>query len=298
MKRWIFYIAATLVLSIIFFVISFPVHRIGPILSGQLEKTLSSSLRGSYKCEVEGLRPSITLGASIDSLSCSQAREEFFNFQDLRLTALPFHQSLSVKMGPGQMKLSTDVGFSGTPSKIQADLSKVELTPVMPIVYQALRGLRMNLPIQPEVEGSVDADISFPVSEIHRKSGHLKLDIADLKLPSQSFLELIGLTELKFDESTADLELDEGLLRINKLDLVSKHLSAKISGEMQLQENIADSQGDLLFKWKIQKSDALLTSMFGPTLANTDCPSPDDQGFCTRSISRFSEIGQIFTGSL
>jgi hypothetical protein len=96
--------------------------------------------------------------------------------------------------------------------------------------------------------------------------------------------------DLNFSKSSLKVGLSNGKMTLSDVNFISDQLSGKAEGNIEISEDLKKSMGNLTLKWKLEKSDAVLSSLLGPMLVN-NCPSPDSEGFCTRRYQRLSELG-------
>jgi|GEM_PF-3896254 len=296
-KRWLLLIASGFALYLIFLIISFPFDRLGPKISREIEIFLSRSLPGEYHGEISGLHYQLPIDFGIDQLRCNEMGDPFLSLQKIKLLLIPYHQSFSANMGSGHIEMASNMGITGSASQFRAMLKHVNVKTLFPMVYEILRSFTLNLPLQPEIDGYVTGQINLPLKNFLTGQAFVKLNFDQLRLPSQPTLDLIGLSELKFTNAKIDLEMKDSQLKVNSLQFLSSSLSGKLEGDLNLNPSVLDSSGNLVMKWKVQKSDALMGSLLGPQLLNAPCPSPDNQGFCTRRITKLSEFTQLFGGA-
>lgn len=280
----------------LFLIITFPLERVGPRIARVVESNLSRSLRGTYECQLDDLSLHFPLGFQSSKFSCQSNRENLFNFHDLSVTLLPWVIRVSSGIGQGQMDLQIQKSlFSMSFTKLDVSFQDTPLTNLMPLIFQMAKQVSPAV-IGIEMTGMLQGEASIPLIEFSKKSGHLDIQIKNFKLPAQSTLELIGLTELNFQIAQAKAGLEDGVLDIQEIAFIAPEMGGKVNGSLKLdEENMMDSSGELTLKWKFQKSDALLNSLLGPQLLNGPCPSPDSQGFCTRKINRLSEVMTLFS---
>lgn len=295
MKTWILSFLIGIFLFFIFLFLSFPWSRLGPKLANELEQALSQSLRGNYECELRDFSLSFPFGFKMNEIKCLDRDENsLFAFEDVSSTLLPFYQDLKVKLGDGFLRIKTDAGFNGRAKRFQMELQEVDLQGLMPLIFSLNNAFLFSTPVQLSVEGIVSGEASIPLRNLAEADGHLRLDFKNLRLPTQLYLDLIGLRELRISPAVVDIELTGGNLNLKEVAFISTDLAAKAEGSLKLEAELQNSTGNLLLKWKVQRSDALLSSPIGSQLLNTPCPSPDSQGFCTRRVTRLSEISSLF----
>jgi len=276
-------------------VLTFPTERLAPRISRQAEKALSSVLGPSVQCSSSEFGFAFPLQAKLSNFACSQGRDSVFQFENIYIGLGIFSQSLRLETPRGAMSLSGRFLPSFSPSRIHAEFESFPIESIAPLLFEALKSQVRNM-VQPELEGQLLGEIDLPVQEYWKSNGQIDLQFQNLRLPSQSMLDLIGLRELKFDTSKLKATLTNGKLKIEEAQFLSSSLSGKASGQLELQEAIMDSTGDLSLKWKVVQSTALQSSLLGPQLLQAPCPNPDPEGFCTRKINRLSEIQSLFQG--
>lgn len=295
MKRWLGFISLGVVLFVIFFMTTFPFERIGPLIVTQVEKALNQSIGRGFQCEGSGFGYAFPFGAQFERLKCSQRRSEVFDLRDLKITALPYSQKISTFYGNGQLELETNIGLSGQATRVSGELNKIDLGLLAPLAFDLAGRLGQRIFIRPEFEGLIDGQFELPLQNFKSGSGYAKLKVNSLRMPQQLILSQIGLTELEFNKAEFDVQLEDGTVNFNQADLLSDILSAKLSGSLNLSSETRAPTGNMTFKWKVRESDALRRSSFGGFLLNADCPSRDSEGFCSKRITQFSEIGNHFT---
>ena len=295
-KRWLSLFGFGFFLFVIFVILTFPFERIGPRISRQLEQSLSDIFRTSLSCELNGFGFHFPLGVKADLVACKGRRpSESFQVSDLKLRLLPFSQRASFGVGEGSIEVHTNFGLSTRLNNLRATIQKLDIKPVLPLVYQLIRNSGALVLIQPEVEGQLNGQIDLPIDSWPKGVGTMELEAANLKLPTQPALEFIGLNDLQFDEAKFEAELKDSKLSIKSFNLLSTPLSAKLTGDLDLEgASLMTAKASLIFKWKVQRSDALVSSQFGSILLDAPCSSPDAQGFCTKSITQLPEITRIF----
>ncbi|PIR22699.1 MAG: type II secretion system protein GspN [Deltaproteobacteria bacterium CG11_big_fil_rev_8_21_14_0_20_45_16] len=295
-RRWFSIIGFGLFLFVIFVMLTFPFERIGPRISRQLEQSLYDVFRTTLSCELSGFGFHLPLGVRADLIVCKGRRpSESFQVSDLKLRLLPFSQRASFKMGEGSAEIHTNFGFSTHLKNLRANIRNLDIKQILPLVYQLIRNSGALVLIQPDVEGQLNAQLDLPIDSWPKGTGSIELEAAKLKLPTQPALEFIGLNDLNFDEAKLKAELKDSKLSIKTFNLLSTPLSAKLTGDLDLDgASLMTAKGTLLFKWKVQQSDALMSSQFGSILLDAPCSSPDAQGFCAKSITQLQEITRIF----
>lgn len=295
MKKWIQYGLISLSFFVLFFILTFPTERLAPRISQQAEKILSQLLGPGVQCETSDFGFAFPLKIKLRDFVCQQGRDSILNFKNIYLGFGLFSQSLRLETLKGSMQISGSFLPSLSPSRISADFDHFPIESIAPLVFEILRGQIRNI-VQPELQGEIDGKLDLPIKEFWKSNGSVDLQFPSLQLPSQSMLELIGLQELKFNTAELKANLSNGKLKIESAQFLSNELSGKAAGELELQEAIMDSTGDLSLKWKIVRSTALQSSLLGPQLLQAPCPSQDSDGFCTKKINRLSEIQSLFRG--
>lgn len=292
MKRYLLWAFSGLALYIAFVLITFPFNRLGPKISGAAEQALTELFRERHQCSVSGFGLQLPLGISMEAFECRGRVDELFRLENVKLISLPFHQSFSFNLGEGSAEFSTNSSFGGMPSKVSGELAQLSVEKLLPIVLALNSRFGQRLFIEPKLAGSVTGSFEFPTQDFPSSNGAVNLSFEGLKLPPQPILDWIGLRELEFSKAAANIQLTDGNLVFNDVAFLSSELSGKIEGNMQLAQPLGDSSGDLQLKWRVKRSDAILSSDFGPGLL-AFCPSPDAQGFCTQRLSRLSNLTNL-----
>ncbi len=299
MKKWLKTSAIALALVALFLVLTFPYGRLSPLLQRGIEKALGQ-VGLQVQCSITSLGFQLPFGLSWEKLVCMQGSKAAFSWHNGSLVLLPGYQKLSTGVGQGQMSLTANTGFWSPPSHLDANFSNVpiDLSAISKIMltqsarrgggigHQQLFMMLNELKIDGQVTGSLD----FPLQQLHRKSGTINLDLKGLKLPEQAALsQYFGLKTVAFSKSVIKAELKSGKLTIGDLEMVSPEIAFKAEGGFEFQEDLPKSVGPLTLKWKLTKSDALLSSPLGSLQAN-NCPNEDAKGFCNLRYQRLQEL--------
>lgn len=285
-------LALSLVLLTIFLVLTFPYGRLTPKVKQLLEQSLSQGLSLQSTCSLEGLDYAFPLGVQFQKLVCTDdiQNQKVLDLSEAQILVLPGFQKLSAQIGRGEMTLSFNSGLGSPPSRIKADFNAVPIDKVMPLLGAALNRINYLIPKNLKAEGQLQGSLDWPLKLGPTQSGQIDLTFKNLKFPQQSQLDNLGFKDLQFSKSNLKVLLSRGKLSFSDVSFLAQALSAKVEGQMELAEDLKKSMGALSIKWKVEKSDAMMASILGRVLATT-CPSPDSEGFCTKRISRFSELG-------
>lgn len=295
MKRTLKTLAIGFGFLVFFLFVTFPYSRLAPKLRHLIETGIRSNFGISVNCEIENFDLYFPVGIQWSKLSClTYADERFLEITDGKLLLLPSHQSLSGRIGKGDVSFKANAGLRSMPSRISSRFGNVPLEQLTPILLAAGNRMNSNVPRQMKITGVLNGTFDLPLTQPQKENGSLDLRMDSLAIPSQSLLDLIGLKDLTFSKATAKASITGGKLTIVDTQFLSDHLSAKVDGQMDLQDEIAKSAGSISLKWKVSKSDALLSTPIGQMLAHSPCPSPDTEGFCTRKIQRLSEMNTMF----
>ena len=286
-------------LFVLFFIWTFPTERLGPKLANLIAKQLSVILPGApADCDIQSLGFALPIGVKMNALSCRAGSPlPFLDLKNVSLRLIPFNQTASADLGSGHVELSSNASLlSFKPSKIGVRVQKLNLEKATPLVTTFLPPqMRMFITSDFKIFGTLDADIQAPTGQLYKSSGLLNLTIKDLTLPRQSILEQVGLQDLKFTSSQAKITLTNGKLDINNFEFLSDTFSQKASGSFQFLENIEASTGSIDLKWQVTASDALRNSFLGRRLLEAPCPNPDSQRFCTRRLTKFSDLQNLLS---
>ncbi len=300
---WVKLSLQILFLFVLFLIITFPFDRMGPKIARFVEQGLSRALSmPPPRCDISNFSLAFPFGVKMGRLTCtSDGEQPLLDAKSLRILPLPFNQRISAEMGKGTLNFSTNFSpFTLKASKVSMDLKEVELTVLTPLILNFVKASNpMMMSILPglKIEGTLSGEVQAPFPPLHRANGKVDLRFKDLRLPQQPLLELLGLTEIKFDTSAAKMKLNLGKLEIEEFAFISASLSAKASGNFQFAENPDASNGNVEFKWQVVESDALRNSIAGSQLLNRECPNPDAQRFCTKRFSRPSDFANFFGGN-
>jgi hypothetical protein len=277
-----------------FLVMTFPFQRLAPKVSGFIESGLQSALGLRASCHLLGFDLAFPLGIKWSSLSCTNSfGEPLLSFGDTRINVLPGYQKVSAGVDKGTLTLKMNAGLRSAPTRISGELSSVSLATLSPLISAgisraspAVRDIRL--------EGLAEGSFEIPLRSFATEPGALDIEFKGLKLPDQSTLKMIGLKELPFKRAVIKATSSAGKLNFTNVEFLSDHLSGKVEGSMDLNDEFSKSIPNVLLKWSVQKSDALMSSPIGSFLANSPCPSPDAQGFCSRRITRMQDFSPAF----
>jgi hypothetical protein len=228
-------------------------------------------------------------------VQCRQLDEDFLNFKTLRLSLLPWKQSLQIRLvDDGFLAIHTSYRpWSGIKS-FQMEMSKIDMKLLVSLAMAELRRQGQPVMIQPELEGLITGELDIPLGNWHQSSGEIQTNLENFRLPQQALTDFVGLRELAISPAEIRLSLNRGLVEIQSIQLRSASLSLVVEGNWNLTENFDESTGDLRLRWQVQTSDAIRRSLFGPQLLNLPCPTPDSEKFCVKRFTRAAEI-QEFT---
>ncbi|MGA0163787.1 MAG: type II secretion system protein GspN [Bdellovibrionota bacterium] len=298
MKKWVVRLLVGFFLFFVFVLLSFPWNRLAPRLAQLMSNFLTQEFRKPYTCDIKDLSTLWNLKISIVGLKCTDfSGAELIDFDKVEIRALPFTQSLYLQMDSGEINAYTNSAFGGAPSNLDLKIKDIQVSRVLPLVLSAANAFLFPTVTNLIVEGMISGSVQWPLKNMATSNGEIKIDLSRLNVPQQSYLELLGLPEISFKPTKIDLDLQKGVLNFKEAALSSDFLSGKLEGQWNMTENLSESNGDLLFKWKIQSSDAMRNSFVGQMLLNAPCPSPDALGFCTRRITRVADFQTLFKPS-
>lgn len=288
-------IAASIFFLVLFFVITFPFQRFTPKARLFLERGLQN-IGFQADCSIEGLDIEYPLGIQWRKLGCYQGAQTIFETAEGSLVTLPKRQHFETSIGKGSLVVKTNANLKSPMTEISASLTNVPIDRIAPLILAAIsaHNPRLMIPKTLKLEGALVGNIDLPLQSIDKKSGRIDLQFLNFKIPQQSLSELYGLKDLAFTKGTIKADLKSGKLTIGDISVLSPEVSLKIEGSLDLKEEILKSAGPITIKWKIQKSDALMGSPMGSSLANFACPSQDSEGFCSKKYQRLSEIFGTF----
>lgn len=292
--------ALVIFLLVVFFLMTFPFERVGPKIARLIEQSLVQMSAGPPpRCEVQGFGLSFPFGVGMEKLRCDAGgTEALLEARDVKITGLPFSQSVAMKLGTGSLALHTNISpFSFRPTQVRAELSKVPLavlTPFFPAILRFLNPSATAFITGLKLDGALSGKLEIPFTPIFRSDGLVDLRFEEFRLPNQGLLDMIGLREIRFTTAVARMSLKQGRLEISEFAFLSESLSAKAGGQFKFEENFDASSGAIELKWQVVASDALRASLVGPQLLNAECPNPDSQRFCTRRLTRPSDFAQLF----
>jgi type II secretion system protein N len=290
MKRILQITFVSLFLFILFLVLTFPFSRLGPKIQASLENNLSNFLGLTVNCDLDNFDFSFPAGVQWKTLNCKTAVGPVLEIANGSLSFFPT-QTLKGKMGKGNIQISTNLRYKKPPTYISAQFENVPVEKLSPLVLNFVHRENPLVPQDVKIEGNLQGKLTWPLKNLAKDKGSIDLRIDGLKLPSQNLIKQFGLSELAFTKAALRAELSSGKLNILDAALLSQHLSGKVEGQSDLQEDFFKSSANLSLKWKIQKSDALMSSGLGALIGSLPCPSPDSEGFCTRKITRLAELG-------
>lgn len=289
--RWIKLGLLGLALTLFFMVLTFPFSRLGSVVESGLESGLGAALNTKIDCRLEDFRVNFPVSLNWSLLNCSIPRSntQLFSFENSKFSLSLGSHRFETKIGNGRM----DLKLHGLTSfdRVEGSLAQVELKEFLPIILYFANRANPNVPLDLKVEGSLTGKYTLPLKDLHQESGELNIKVANMALPGQPLLDLIGLSELKFSKASLSADLKEGKLLTKDIEAVSAMVSGKVEGDMALDEDLMKSKGDLRLKWKVEESDALLSSPFGQVILNAPCPSPDSNRFCTKRVTRLDQLG-------
>lgn len=298
MKKWAVRLLVGIFLFFVFVLLSFPWNRLAPRLAQLMSNFFTQEFRKPYTCEIKDLSTLWNLKIKFDGLKCTDVSgADLIDFDKIEIRVLPFVQSLHLQMNSGEIQASTNSAFGGAPSNLELKLKDIQVSRVLPLVLSAANAFLFPTVTNLLVDGMISGSVQWPLKNMANSNGEIQIDLSRLNLPQQSYLELLGLPEISFSPTKIDLELQKGVLNFKEAAISSEFLSGKLEGQWSMTENLSESNGDLLLKWKIQSSDAMRNSFVGQMLLNAPCPSPDALGFCTRRITRISDFQTLFSPS-
>ena len=277
-------------LFILFLIFTFPFSRLGPKVQITIENGLKSLTQTTVNCDLEGFDYSFPFGVKWKNLSCRNLRDSILEISNGSLSVFP-SQKIAGQMGAGSFQATTSMGLKKSPSRISAQFESIPTEKISPLIMVFVSRLNPLLPRDMKMTGKLQGKIDWPLKNLTKESGSIDLKIDSLNLPEQSLLKQIGLKTLAFSKADMKANLQAGKLSIAEAAFLSPHLSAKVEGQADLQDDLSKSTANLSLKWKVQRSDAMQSSMLGAILLAAPCPSPDSEGFCTRRITRISELG-------
>ncbi len=281
----------SLLFLVVFLVMTFPYGRLAPKVQLILEKGFSQ-VGFQPDCSVEGFDIAYPFGFQWTKLGCYQGSQTVLELSDGSLSTLPKRQHLVASIGKGSIDVTTNANIKSPVTHISAAIKNVAVEKIAPLIMAAIssQNPRMMVPKTLKLEGSMIATIDMPLLDLEKRSGKIDVQFANFKIPQQSFSELFGLKDLVFSKANIKAELKNGKLTFNDFSLISPQVSLKVEGGLDIQNEFMKSTGPFTVKWKIEKSDALISSPMGAALANANCPSQDTEGFCTKRYQRVSEL--------
>jgi len=284
------YAGAGFALFSIFLFLTFPFQRLGPKISSGLETLFSSFTGGRTTCSIQSFDFHFPLGVEWEHLSCSDTfGNVLVNLGKTSATLLPGYQKVSGVLEGGSFLIKSNAGIRSAPSFVEGTMNDVALKNLSPLISSLIS--RVSPAIRDlKIEGSLQGNFEIPLQSLATKPGSIDITIKNFKLPQQSTLNLIGLKDLPFSKATIKATSSAGKLTISDISFISDHLSGKVEGSMDLNDDLALSTPNLSLKWNVQKSDALLSTPVGSFLASSPCPSPDSQGFCSRRVTRMQDF--------
>lgn len=295
-RIWIKSILIVLGLVILFLILTFPYARLSPRIEDVLSQGLRPLFGSSAQCSLSGFDIFLLVRPSWEKLECTASETPYGSAETiLRIKnghglIWPGRQSLSGNIDKGSFNFTTNAGVKSIPDHLKLDLNKISLAEVSPLLGAFISRANPMMPCRLKLEGNVDGKLDLPLRNFKGKEGIADIKFANLKAPSQACLDTIGLKEMTFSKAVIKIELKGGKINFTDVSFLSDHLSGKIDGSLDLQDDLFKSTGGMNLKWKIQKSDALLSSPIGRILTQLPCPNPDSEGFCTRRISRLGEL--------
>lgn len=283
-----------LALFVIFLFLTFPLDSLSPLATRSIENFLRDAVQVRAQCQLNDLRLAFPVGMKWDRLVCTNTMGE--NIIDLGVTTLRLYftsKVIETQIGQGRIDIKLYGGLKSPPSAVFARFQQAPLDRIWPTIATIFGRSLGPVPLQSlKLEGAIDGEFSLPLKNFESSNGKVDLRFPRLKIPTQSLLtSFVGLKEVNFQTAQAIADLANGRLTIKSLAFLSDPISAKIDGSLELKDqNIRQSTGNLTFKWKIQKSDALLGSSIGILISNLPCPNADAEGFCTRRLTRLQEL--------
>ncbi|MBN8555980.1 MAG: type II secretion system protein GspN [Deltaproteobacteria bacterium] len=279
-----------LALFIFFLIFTFPFSRLGPKVQVAIENGFKNFMQTPVNCDLDGFNYSFPFGIKWKNLSCRNLRDSILEVSNGNLSFFP-SQKVSGQIGAGKFQISTDIGIKKSPSRVSAQLDSIPMEKISPLVMVLVARANPLLPRDMKMTGKLQGKMDWPLKNLSKESGALDLKFDALTLPEQSLLRQIGLKNLVFSKADIKANLNLGKLTFTDTAFLSPHLSGKVDGQADLQDDLAKSTASLNLKWKVQRSDAMQSSMLGAILLAAPCPSPDSEGFCTRRINRLADLG-------
>jgi len=292
--RWMDWIKLTLAglsLFVAFLFVTFPFPRLKPLVVKELQRAIQGFAGVTVACDLQGFNFHFPLGIKWSRLQCVDSRgQNFLELSDVTLTTLPKYQTLQGSVGSGTLEIKANAGIGSAPSRLSARLEKVPLESLSSLVSNLIT--RANPMVRDlQFAGSLTGSAEIPLADYRTRPGSLQLEIRGFKLPPQSNLKMIGLVQgLDFSKSVIKANLSGGKLTISEAAFLSDHISGKAEGSVDLAESISQSTANLTLKWQVKRSDAIMSAPLGMAIASAPCPNADSEGFCTRKISRFSDL--------
>lgn len=291
-SKWIKVAVVCLSLFIFFFILHFPLNRLGPKIAREIETALQLGLGVQASCRLEGFGLAFPLGVSSDRFECKTRRDQLFQFDSLTARLGLGNLSLRVKSGSGEMSLQSPL--SSSPDHLSFKFQNFPIERLMPLIDEVARAAN-PAHLQIKVAGNLTGSAELPLTQLHQAEALIDLKFENLLLPEQSVLTFIGINQLKFNKSELKATLTDGNLQIDSAEFLANEIAAKVSGQMKLAEQLADSTGMIEFKWKIARTPAIENSLWGPSLLNSPCPGQDEEGFCTQRITKLGDMQNLFS---
>ncbi|TVQ80414.1 MAG: hypothetical protein EA369_02710 [Bradymonadales bacterium] len=292
MKRKLKYAALGLGLFSFFLVITFPFDRLVTPLNRLSSQVLSQATGHSFECRMGIPQISWTLSVRSSSLRCEAPRMPDIEFRNLELRLLPWKHRLSLRQGEdAQLSASVWMRPWSPPRRTRLELDRFQAETLLPLVFGAIRMTGTPVAFDLEMQGRITGLVDLPLRDFERANGEVQLRFEDMKIPRQALLDLIGLQDLSVDPAVIHARIDRGHVSIEEVRLQSETAAIELEGGWQLTENLEESTGNLLFRWRIQESDATRRSFLGPLLRQNFCQSVDPQGFCQIRFARLSDFG-------
>ena len=292
--RWMDGIKLTLAglfLFVVFLLLTFPFPRLKPIVVKEMQRAIQGFAGTSISCDLQGFNFHFPLGVKWSRLQCIDPRgQNFLELNDVTLITLPKYQSLKGSIGSGTLDVTTNAGLGSAPSQLTARINQVPLESLSSLISNMIT--KANPMVRDlQFAGSLTGSVELPLTDYRIRPGSLQVEIKGFKLPPQSNLKMIGLVQgLDFSKSVVKANLSGGKLTISEAAFLSDHISGKAEGSIDLAETLNQSAGNLTLKWQVKRSDAIMSAPLGMAIASAPCPNPDSEGFCTRKISRFSDL--------
>lgn len=275
---------------VVFLILTFPFARLGPKLATQIENALGAALGMRLNCQLTGFDIALPLGVQWHELNCSDSTSAtVLDVLDGRMTLLPSYQKITGTISGGKFEIRANAGLKSAPTKISGNLEQLPLKSLSPLLSAGISKLSpavRNL----EFDGKLTGEFDLPLKNFSKNPGSFNIDIKGFKLPAQPTLNLIGLKELNFTKATLKGNLSAGKFTTSDIALLSEHLSGKAEGSIELNEEFMKSLPNLTLKWKVARSDAIMSTPIGSILANSPCPSPDAENFCAKKITRMQDF--------